>query len=320
MTAAAEEIKACCAAAYGSEAVRRLLGDRLHPGGAALTARLIDALGGGRGALVADVACGAGASALQAVEQARCRVVGIDIAPTNVERARAAVAAAGLADRARFVCGDAEALPLDDASVDGVLCECALCMFPDKRVAVREIARVLRPGGVLALSDMTAEPGELPGELRSLAAWIACIGDARPLDELAELLNANGLDVTRRERHDTALRDLVERADARLRLARAMRSSLPAELAGSIERGLAIAAVAQEAVASGALGYGVIVARRSRHAPTTASPLATEAPTTRTSPSGRRPAPARTRPPARTGASSRPASSTSRSGRRAPPK
>lgn len=71
----------------------------------------------------------------------------------------------------------------------------------------------------------------------------------------------NGLTVTRRERHDRALRDLIERADARLRLARALGSTVPA-LAGSIERGLTIAAAARDALASGPLGYGIVVARR----------------------------------------------------------
>jgi hypothetical protein len=127
---------------------------------------------------------------------------------------------------------------------------------------VREIPRVLRPRGVLALSDMTAAPDRLPRELRSLAAWIACIAGARPLDELADLLIANGLVVTHRERHDAALRALVERAGARLRLARALRSGIPAQLAGSIERALTIAAAAQQVVATGVLGYGIIVARR----------------------------------------------------------
>jgi arsenite methyltransferase len=262
VTVAAEEVKACCAAAYGSDAARWLLGDRLHPGGAVLTARLVDALGVGPGARIADVACGPGASALQAAERAGCHVVGIDLAPANVELARAAASAAGLAHRARFIRGDAEALPLDDASVDGVLCECALCTFPDKPAAVREIARVLRPGGALALSDMTAEPNHLPGELRSLDAWIACIGDARPLDALADLLSANGLVVARRERHDEAVHALVERADARLRLARALPAGVPAALAGSIERGLTIAATARRAIATGALGYGIVVAHR----------------------------------------------------------
>jgi ubiquinone/menaquinone biosynthesis C-methylase UbiE len=147
MTPAAAEIKACCAAAYGSEAMRWFLGDRLHPGGAALTARLIDALAGRPAALVADVACGLGASALLAATQIGCQVVGVGLSPACIERATAAALAAGLEGRVRFVVGDAERLPLADSSVDGVLCECALCTFPDKAAAASELARVLRAAG-----------------------------------------------------------------------------------------------------------------------------------------------------------------------------
>src|SRR5215207_10089738 len=75
-----------------------------------------------------------------------CDVVGVDLSSANVERAAARTANAGLLARVRFVEGDAEALPLPDASVDGVVSECSLCLVPDKPAAVREIVRVLRPG------------------------------------------------------------------------------------------------------------------------------------------------------------------------------
>ena len=263
MTPAAAEIKACCAAAYGSEAVRWLLGDRLHPGGAALTARLIDALAVGSAALVADVACGPGASALQAATQTGCQIVGVDLSPACIERATAAALAAGLEGRVRFVVGDAERLPLADSSVDGVLCECALCTFPDKAAAASELARVLRPGGKLALSDMTADSDRLPHALRSLEGWIACISDARPLGEIAALLAEAGLEVIVSDRHDEALHAMVDRADARLRLARALGAGQP-ELSGSIERALTIVSAARDAIADQALGYGTVVARKSR--------------------------------------------------------
>ena len=266
MTAAAE-IKACCAAAYGSEAVRWLLGDRQHPGGARLTAELIHSLGARPGMLVADIACGTGASALQAAARTGCDVIGIDLSEGNIEAARTAAAAAGLDGCVRFAVGDAEQLPLADGAVDGVLCECALCTFPDKRAAASEIARVLRPGGVLALSDMTADAARLPDELRSLDARIACIGDAWPLGELADLLADSGLPVEHRERHDEALAELVECAGGRLHLARAAAASMPAALGGSIERGLAITAAARRAIADAALGYAVIIARRRPGAP-----------------------------------------------------
>lgn len=262
MTAAADEVKACCASAYGSAAARWLLGDRLHPGGAALTAELCAALGVGEGAVVADVACGPGASSLQLARQAGCGVIGIDLSSESLAIARAAAADAALDGRVSFVEGDAEALPLDDASVDGALCECALCTFPDKPAAAAELARVLRPGARLALSDVTSEPERLPASLRGLDAWIACLGDARPLDELAALLEGAGLAVERAERRDGALGTLLERIDSRLRLARLAGRGTGEELRAQAGRGLELVAAARAALADGALGYGLLVARK----------------------------------------------------------
>ena len=263
MTAAASDIKACCAAAYGREATRWLMGDRLHPGGAALTDRLIEALTVGPAELVADVACGPGASALQATMRTGCQVVGIDLSPACIERAREAALAAGLDGQVRFVVGDAERLPLADSSVDGVLCECALCTFPNKAAAARELSRVLRPGAKLALSDMTADSDRLPQALCSLDGWIACISDARPLGEIAGLLADAGLEVIVSERYDEALQAMVERVDARLRFARALGAGGPLELAGSIERALTIASAARAAITDRALGYGTVIAHKS---------------------------------------------------------
>ena len=182
------------------------------------------------------------------------------MSPANVDAARAAATARGLDGRARFEIGDAERLALADGAVDGVLCECALCTFPDKRAAASEIARVLRRGAALALSDVTAVPQRLPDELRSLDARIACIGDALPLDDLTALLAGSGLAVERGERRDDALADLVDRAEGRLRLARAAGSFVPAALAGALERGLAITVAARRAIADAALGYAVVIA------------------------------------------------------------
>ena len=145
MTAAPAEVKSCCAAAYSTAAARFLLGDSFHPGGADLTSTLIRKLDVGIGSTVADVASGLGASALQLARELGCNVVGIELSPSNVVAATDAAAAAGLSGQVHFVVGDAEALPLEAASVDGALCECALCTFPDKQTSAVELARVLRP-------------------------------------------------------------------------------------------------------------------------------------------------------------------------------
>ena len=245
MTLAAEEIKACCATAYASAAARFLLGDSFHPGGPALTSRLAQALRVGAGDLAVDVACGPGTSAYQLARETGCEVVGIDLAPPT----------SSVDPRVRFLRGDAEALPLADGSVDGALCECALCTFPDKATAAAEIARVLRPGARLALSDLTARREELPESLASLQAWVACVADARPLKEIAALLTASGLEIEQTQTHDDALVALLDRIDSRLQVA----SLLAADAAA---RGRELLHQVRDAVESGALGYGVVIARR----------------------------------------------------------
>lgn len=260
MTASAEEIKACCAAAYASPLARWLLGSSFHPGGAALTGRLIRALAVDASCTVADVACGPGESAFQLAREMGCRVVGIDLSAESIDAARRAAEDAGLADSVRFLVGDAEALPLEAASVDGVLCECSFCTLPNKAAAAAELARVLKPGGRLALSDVTADRGRLPPALRTLDGWIACLADARPLEELLALVRGAGLVVDVVERHDEALAELLARVDGRLRVARL--ALVQGEDPALVNRGFELLEAARESLVRGILGYAVIVARR----------------------------------------------------------
>jgi len=242
-------LKTCCADLYQSDLARVLLGDSFHPGGTALTSQLIDALRVGPGDTVVDVACGPGASAVQLASERGCEVIGFDLV----------VPAASPHPLVRFVQGDAEALPLDDASVDGALCECALCTFPDKPTALRELARVLRPGARVAIADVTAQPAKLPEELRGLEAWVACVGDARPLDEVTELLQEAGFALEQTHPQDGALAELLDRLEGRLRVARLAGAD---RFEADSARALPLVGAARAALFEGALGYAVIVARR----------------------------------------------------------
>ena len=257
MTLAPNAVKSCCAAAYGSTVARLLLGDSFHPGGRTLTTKLIGSLRIGRDDLVVDVACGIGTSALQLALQTGCRVVGVDLSPTNVLEASEAADSNGIHDRVHFVVGDAEALPLDSASADGALCECALCTFPDQRGAVRELARVLKPGARLALSDVTADESRLPDELRTLQAWVACIAAARPADQIAALLESEAFSVESVERHDEALLELLDRIESRLRVV-----AMSGAAARALDGAPALVELAHDAVTSGNLGYASLLAHR----------------------------------------------------------
>jgi arsenite methyltransferase len=160
----------------------------------------------------------------------------------------------------RFVEGDAEALPVPSGAFDAVVCECALCLFPGKRQAVAEMRRALRPGGVVAIADVTAQLDDLPASLRGAAARVACIGEALPGDGYQRLLRDAGFELVAAESHDGALAALAERVEARLRVARMLR---PAEgLAELIGEAAELVGEAKRAIVRGCLGYRLFVARR----------------------------------------------------------
>jgi arsenite methyltransferase len=257
-----EQLKACCAAAYGSDIIALLLGDSYHPGGRALTRRLADGLGLHAGAHVLDVAGGPGATARLLAGQYHVCVDGIDLSPATVDRARRLTDRGGLSDRARFHVGDAERLPFPDGRFDAVVCECAFCTFPDKPTAAGELARVLRPGGRVGIADVTVRAGGLPPELTGLAGWVACLADARPPDEYAAIVTAAGLRVIQTERHDLALQNLIDQIVARLAVLRITRADRLATAGIDIDTVLGYARLAARSVAAGDIGYALLIAAK----------------------------------------------------------
>jgi arsenite methyltransferase len=253
-------IKQCCAAVYDSDAAKLLLGDSLHPGGAKLTEHLGQILHLGPHTRVLDVAAGRGISAITIATRFGCEVVGIDYSQRNIQAAKRDASAKGLAEKVRFHCGDAERLPFADGSFDAVICECALCTFPNKQSAVAEMARVLRVGGRLGLSDLTRQ-GALPAELDSLLSWVSCIGDAQPLAEYIALLAAANLKALATEEHSGALVDFVNQIRTRLLLSEVMIGLNKLTLPGfDIEVAKEFARHVLNAIRTGKLGYAIVVA------------------------------------------------------------
>ena len=256
------DVKACCATLYESDFARILLGDSFHPGGMRLTERLGEKLGLGPGAKVLDVASGKGETAMFLAQRFGCEVVGVDFGPENIRQAHARAEAAGVGHLVRFQQGDAEMLDFPDASFDAVLCECAFCTFPDKRQAAVEFARVLRPAGKVGLSDLT-RLAELPGELRGLLAWVACIADARPVQEYAGYLEAAGIRNVEVEAHDEALVEMVRNIQGKLLGAELMNKLQKIPLEGiDFTKAKQMAAAASGAVRVRKLGYALVVGQR----------------------------------------------------------
>jgi arsenite methyltransferase len=258
----AVEIKQCCARLYESEIVSRLLGDSFHPGGVALTERLGQLLGLTPESRVLDAASGKGASAMFIAQRFGCAVAGVDLSTQNVAHANAEADRLGLAGRVSFRVGDAERLPLDDASVDAVICECAFCTFPDKHAAANEFARVLKPGGRAGLSDITRAPGPA-GELADLMAWVACLADASPADAYAARLHDAGFIDVAVENHDDVLLEMIRNIGSRLFAADILRGLRKIDLEGiDLVAAYRMTRQALVAVDENRLGYTLVSAAR----------------------------------------------------------
>ena len=257
------DLKACCAALYQSDLARLLLGDSFHPGGEALTRHLGKLLQPGPTSYVLDVASGQGTSALLLAQQFGCRVLGIDYGGSAVQQASVRARELGLDHLITFQVGDAEQLPLPDATFDALLCECAFCTFPNKTAAAAEFQRVLKPGGRVGLSDLTRS-GEVPPDLQGLLAWIACIADAQPVERYVQYLTGAGLVLEQIEARDEVLSDLVRDIQTKLLGTELLLKLKQIELPSTIDftQARALTRAAANAINAGQFGYVVLVASK----------------------------------------------------------
>lgn len=123
-------------------------------------------------------------------------VVGVDMTPEMISKARAAAQRIGVSN-VEFRLGEIEHIPVADASIDVVLSNCVINLSPDKSQVFRECLRVLKPGGRLAIADVIAIR-ELPDEVREHPEWIAgCVGGAATASEVETLLRDAGFEEIR---------------------------------------------------------------------------------------------------------------------------
>jgi len=146
------------------------------------------------GETVVDLGSGGGIDVFLAAQRVgpEGRAIGVDMTPAMLERARATAAKHGYAN-VEFRQGRLEALPLADASVDAATSNCVFNLVPDKSAVFREVARVLKPGGRLVVSDILLDR-PLPEALaKDLLAWVGCVAGAERREVYFERLVAAGL-------------------------------------------------------------------------------------------------------------------------------
>lgn len=148
------------------------------------------------GESVVDLGSGSGTDAFVAALAVGSdgEVIGIDMTDAQLEKASALAADAGF-DHVRFEEAMIEQLPLPDASVDAVISNGVINLAPDKLAVFSEAARVLRPGGRLALADIVTEEQLTEEIVANVDLWASCIGGAPQQDTYMGSIEAAGLTV-----------------------------------------------------------------------------------------------------------------------------
>jgi arsenite methyltransferase len=145
------------------------------------------------GDVVIDLGSGAGNDAFIARNETgeTGKVIGIDFTPAMIEKARQNNEVRGF-NNVEFRQGDIEKMPVSSAAADVIVSNCVLNLVPNKDAVIKEIYRVLKPGGHFSISDIVLE-GELPEEIKGAAEMYAgCVAGAIQKDVYLDLISANG--------------------------------------------------------------------------------------------------------------------------------
>jgi arsenite methyltransferase len=155
------------------------------------------------GETVLDLGSGAGADVFISARRVgpSGKAIGLDMTDEMLELSRANAATAGVSN-VEFLKGYLEDMPLADATVDVVISNCVINLSGDKPEVIREAARVLKPGGRFAVSDVIADPDMDEQTRDDMAAWTGCIAGALTATDFRTALESAGFrDIEIRETH-----------------------------------------------------------------------------------------------------------------------
>jgi arsenite methyltransferase len=168
-----------------------------HMGGLSTTKELVELCGINQSTYVLEVGCGVGATACYLARKLGCRVMGVDVRPSMIERAKERAARQHVEDKVEFRVAEATALPFGEGSFDVVLVESVTSFIKDKAAAIGQYARLLKRGGRVGLNEEIWHQTPVPPEMVEYAAhtWDVQV-EIITLRDWVGLLEAAGLTVT----------------------------------------------------------------------------------------------------------------------------
>ncbi len=169
--------------------------DQDHYGGLAANDALAERAAIGKGTRVADFCAGLGGPARYLAHRHGAEITGIELTPARVKGAQELTRRVGLQDKVRIVEGNVMQVPLPDAGIDVVVSQEALLHVPDKRRALSEAFRILKPGGRIAFTDWVAHR-PLSTADRELMWQGMAVTDLYTLPAYADLVRETGFAVT----------------------------------------------------------------------------------------------------------------------------
>ncbi|MDA8385793.1 MAG: arsenite methyltransferase [Actinomycetota bacterium] len=155
------------------------------------------------GQVVLDLGSGGGIDVILSARRVGSsgKAYGLDMTDEMLELARRNATEAGV-DNVEFLKGQIERIPLQDSTVDVVISNCVINLSTDKHAVIGEALRVLRPGGLFAVSDVVADPDMDEATRLDMQQWTGCIAGALTREEYSSLLEGAGfVDVEIRETH-----------------------------------------------------------------------------------------------------------------------
>ena len=166
------------------------------------------------GETVLDLGSGAGFDVFLAAHAAgpTGRVIGVDMTPEMIEKARANAASAKISN-VDFRLGQIEALPVESGTVDLVISNCVINLSPEKNKVFAEVYRVLKPGGRMLVSDLVLIKPLSEKLKNSVAAYVGCVAGASMKEEYLQLMRDAGfknVDIAAENKYDIGLGDLQD--------------------------------------------------------------------------------------------------------------